>query len=230
MTAAPPPFLCISFQPFVTLKINYPIKLQTTPRFRWKDTSRRMRNNCERKEQVDDINPKRKQKCYIVLLYTSVTKIMSEKCCCVVDPKKPLTEYIGNLEHFGYATKCSELLDRFDNLRVYEARCHRKKPKKSYPYTCWYVSFKHIREEKICFILHFQIQPSNIHICFRFIDYAPQEVKTRGKLCIRDKSKYLHFKNYENDEGRLIDLIKEYLKRIEPYYDKLNCDRRIACG
>jgi len=148
--------------------------------------------------------------------------------CCKIDPQKPLTEYICEPNHREYAIKCANLLTNFKKkLRAYEARCHGKKP---YQYTCWYVSFKHIREEKIAFILHFEIRRSDIYICFRFLDYAPQDVLTRGKWWIRDKSRYLHFKDYEGNESRLIEMIKEYLKRIKPHYDKLECRKRSPCG
>ena len=69
--------------------------------------------------------------------------------CYKVHPNKPLISYVCEYTHRDYAVKCEKLLNRFDKLRVYESRCHGDK--KPYPYTCWYVSFKHIREEKICF-------------------------------------------------------------------------------
>lgn len=147
--------------------------------------------------------------------------------CYTVNPNKPLASYICETTHRDYAIKCEELLDRFDGLRVYESRCHRDK--KRYPYTCWYVSFKNIEEEEICFILHFEIRNSDISICFRFIDYAPQEVKDNGVWWIRGKSKYLHFRDYEDKKNELVKLINEYLHRIEPIYDTLNCKRRKPC-
>lgn len=147
--------------------------------------------------------------------------------CWKIDPKKSLTEYLCDHDHRKYATKCANLLSNFDNLRAYEARCHGEEP---HPYTCWYVSFEHTREEKICFILHFDVRRSNIYVYFRFLDYVPRDVLTKGVWGIRGKWKYLHFKEYETNERRLVEIIREYLKRIEPHYDKLKCKRRSPCS
>ena len=146
--------------------------------------------------------------------------------CWRIEPKKALAEYICEHHHHEYAVKCAHLLSNFDNLRVYEARCHGEKP---YPYTCWYVGFKHILEEKVCFILHFEIRRSNIYVYFRFLDYVTQDVLTNGAWGIRGRWKYLHFRKYERDESRLVKIIKEYLERIEPHYDKLDCRKRSPC-
>jgi len=147
--------------------------------------------------------------------------------CWKISPRKLPTEYICESKHREYAIKCANLLGNFESLRVFEARCHGEKP---YPYTCWYVSFKHIREEKICFILHFDIRHSDIYIYFRFLDYAPREVLTKGVWGIRDKWKYLHYRDYEEDESKLVEMIRDYLERIEPDYDKLECRKRHPCG
>ena len=173
---------------------------------------------------------KRKQKCYIVLLYALATKIMSEKCCCVIDPKKPLTECIGNPEHREYAIKCENLLNNFDDLRAYEARCHDKQP---YRYTCYYVSFKHVREEKICFILHFEVQKSDIRICFRVHEYTPKDKLIRPAWEIPERwGITVKYSNYEHNLKRLEEAIDIYLKEIKIPFDndKLRCRKRYPCG
>jgi len=133
----------------------------------------------------------------------------------IPDPNKPLNECICNPKHFAYATKCMDLLKSFCNLKVYEARCHGIKP---YPYTCWYVSFNHIHDEKICIILHFDIRSSDIYVYFRFQEYVPQDMVPRWAWGIRGKWIYVHFNAYT--ESKLREIIELYLKNIQDDFDK----------
>lgn len=149
-----------------------------------------------------------------------------DNICHKIDKTKSLTNYIGEPSHLRYAIECENLLSNFGNLRAFEARCHGKKP---YPYTTFYVSFNNTQDEEICFILHFEVTDSDLWIYFRFLDYAPQEVLEKGAWWISEKSKYLHFKDYEGNENRLIQIIRDYVSRIEPHYGELNCKKRRPC-
>jgi hypothetical protein len=148
--------------------------------------------------------------------------------CYEIEKGKSLTEYLGEPEHHRYAVECEKLLTNFNNLRPFEARCHGKKP---YPYTTFYVGFNNSEDEngKLCFILHFEVTDSDLWIYFRFLDYAPEEVLDKGAWWIRGKSKYLHFKDYEGNKKRLIEIIREYVNRIKPHYAELSCKKRKPC-
>jgi hypothetical protein len=143
------------------------------------------------------------------------------KCESFYDSNKPLNECIGNSNHFEYATKLMNFLDKFPSLRVLEARCHGKKP---YPYTCWYVSFKHAHEEKLCIILHFEVRSNDIYVYFRFLGYVPPNMLTDWHWGIRNKWKYVHFNAYT--ESKLREIISIYLTNIRNDFDKNTLDFR----
>lgn len=143
--------------------------------------------------------------------------------CKKPDCSKPLHECIFDSNHLEYAIKCENLLKNFCDIEVYEARCHGDKP---YPYTCWYASFKGILDEKVCFILHFDVRSSDIWIYFRFFDYVPKEMITDWAWAIRNKSIYIHYNNYTEKE--LVEIVNSYLEHIRPDYRTLNCRKRHA--
>jgi hypothetical protein len=148
------------------------------------------------------------------------------RCVSVYDSNKPIDECIGNPEHSEYATKCMNFLNNFPSLKVWDARCHGKKP---HPYTCWYVSFKHAHKEKLCIILHFEIRSDDIYLYFRFLNYVPQEMLTNWAWGIRNKWKYVHFKDYA--ESKLKEIAELYLKNIQGDFDNDNLTfKKFVCS
>jgi hypothetical protein len=135
------------------------------------------------------------------------------RCVSVYDSNKPIDECIGNPEHSEYATECMNFLNNFPSLKVWDARCHGKKP---HPYTCWYVSFKHAHKEKLCIILHFDILSDDIRVYFRFLNYAPQKMLTGWRSGYGKNCKYVYF---NANHGRLKEAVKLYLEKIRLDFD-----------
>lgn len=143
--------------------------------------------------------------------------------CKKPESNKPLTNYTCNPRHNEYSIKCENLLNKFeDELKVWEIRCHGKEP---YPYTCWYVSFKHTSQEELRIILNFAIRQSNIDIEFRFLDYVPKDILTEWAWRIRDKWVYIRFNSYT--VNRLEEIVKVYLESIRNDFDKNKLKCRI---
>lgn len=150
---------------------------------------------------------------------------MSDECL-EIKPNTPFTEYYFDHEQFhAYAEKCKNLIDRFSVLEIYETRRHNKGK-----YACWYISFKGIRPERICFILQFEIRKSNATIGFRCADFAPKDrFKKTPSIINRGTSLDILYNHYTENE--LAEIIAEYLKQIEPSFKagNLSCQKRHPC-
>lgn len=146
--------------------------------------------------------------------------------CLEIKPNTPFTKYFFEDEQFyAYAERCKKLIDGFSGLEIYETRRHNKDK-----YVCWYVSFKGIRPERICFILQFEIRKSNATIGFRCADFAPRDrFKKTPSTVNRGMSLGILYNHYTENE--LAEIIAEYLRRIEPSFkaDNLNCQKRHPC-
>ncbi|MCW4045963.1 MAG: hypothetical protein NWE99_00160 [Candidatus Bathyarchaeota archaeon] len=132
---------------------------------------------------------------------------------------KPYTEWICKTDHAASATQLLRLIENFNGselaLKPWDARCHR-----SESYTCWYVSFLDADtytgengKHKLCIVLHFDLQPKDIRVYFRFMQYAPKD-----RLVGFDKHKEYVLLS-ENRECITAALIS-YLKAVRADFDK----------
>jgi len=147
--------------------------------------------------------------------------------CREIFPNTPFKEwYFNDADGKAYAEKCRDLIRVFkdkNELEVYETRRHEK----GRYVCCWYVSFKGIRPEKICYILHFEIRKSNATIGLRFFDYVPKKnFRKTPSIINRGKSGGILYNDYTEIE--LIERISNYLRRIRKDFieEKLKCKKR----
>lgn len=145
--------------------------------------------------------------------------------CREITPNMPFSEYyyFEDERYRKYAIECKNLLDRFNELGIYESRKHKGN------YVCWYVSFKNVYEEKICFILHFSILKSKFRIFFRFHTYAPKDKLKRYTWELTDK--WISIPNNDYNEEQLKEIISDYLKEVKENWEEVekHCQKRLPC-
>jgi hypothetical protein len=133
--------------------------------------------------------------------------------------------YFGNDRYRDYSIKCSDLLTKFENLKTYESRKHRKGD-----YVCWYVSFSDTSDEKICFIIRFEVRHSDICIYFQSSENVPKEALKHGEKADRHTGWLLvKYSNYRENE--LIVMIEGYLRNVKKNLLDVekHCQKRRPC-
>lgn len=171
---------------------------------------------------------------------TEFTLMVCRENCCEITPNMTFSEYyFEDPRGKTYADKCWNLLKRLDKqtnsskeFGLFETRKHGM----SY-ICCWYVGFRKVDEKKVCYILHFDIEVSDIKVHFRCTkgDYVP--INEQTKDFYQDPSngfKNTSYNKFVNayGEDNLVKIIKEYLKNIKKNYSVVEkqCRKREPCG
>jgi hypothetical protein len=109
--------------------------------------------------------------------------------CLKVESATPFEKWYFNDEKYREsAEKCKSLIDKLGDVRVYEIR-----PYEKHGLVCWFATFKDIAEDKLCYVLHFDIRRSDIYIYFRFVDYVQLSNLKEYSWLNRNKSIYTFF-------------------------------------
>jgi len=148
--------------------------------------------------------------------------------CRKIEPNTPFSDYYyfedGDEQYRENAVRCKNLLDKLNELQIYESRKH------TWNYVCWYVSFKSLYEKKICLILRFEIRKTNICIYFQSSKYVSKEKLVHGEK-VDPHTNWLpvYYNNY--DELQLREMIDEYLRKIKRNWEEIeeHCQKRHPC-
>lgn len=139
----------------------------------------------------------------------------NEKWCRQINRNMSFSDYyyFEDKRYSKYAIECKNLLNKLSELGIYETRKHKGN------YVCWYVGFKDVHEEKICFILHFNILKSKFRIVFRFHNYAPKHKLKSYTWELADKWISIPHDDYSEEE--LIEIIDDYLRAVKENWGKI---------
>jgi hypothetical protein len=150
---------------------------------------------------------------------------MNQRDCQKIDSKTPFNLwYFSDERYRENAETCKTLIDKIKGIQVYESHLEEA------GFVCWFAAFNDILEEKIAYVLHFDVRKEDIYIYFRYVEYVQLEKLRKYNWFIRDKKIYIHYKDY--DENEIIQLVSNYVKRIETPFKtgKVKCKKRLPCG
>jgi len=148
------------------------------------------------------------------------------KCLKVKSDTQQEELYFRDNRFREYSIKCSNLLMKFQNhLKIYESRKHKKGD-----YVCWYVGFSDIPNEKICFILRFEIRNKDIYIYFQSSGNVPKEALQHGEKA-DPHTGWLLVKYHKYKEHQLIAMINGYLRNVKRNWLDVekHCQKRRPC-